>query len=235
MPVETNIVISVDKVGKEFTTHSRNQTRQVFSAATFSVGKRECVVLDGPSGIGKSSLLRAIYGNYLVTSGSISITTDDRSISVTDAEPDEIIELRRSSISYVSQFLRALPRIAAIDVVCEPLIALGVGRDAARDKAADMLQRLNLPESLWGLSPLTFSGGEQQRVNIARGFVADLPVFLLDEPTASLDKNNRQVVIDLIREAVGRGACAIGVFHDQDVRETVASRIVNMRDFASTA
>ncbi|TBX99054.1 phosphonate C-P lyase system protein PhnL [Rhizobium laguerreae] len=235
MTREENVIVAVEDVGKQFTIHSRNQTRQVFSGASFTACAGECVVLDGPSGVGKSSLLRAIYGNYLATTGRISVRTRTGVLDVTNADPEDIIELRRSAISYVSQFLRALPRITAIDVVAEPLIALGVSRQEGRDRAAAMLSRLNLAESLWLLSPLTFSGGEQQRVNIARGFVAELPILLLDEPTASLDRNNRAVVVDLIREAVDRGGCAVGIFHDQEVRETLANRIVDMRDFAMAA
>ena len=102
--------------------------------------------------------------------------------------------VRRDTIGYVSQFLRTVPRVSALDVVAEPLVARGVDRDAARDRARELLARLNLPERLWALPPATFSGGEQQRVNIARGFITDHPILLLDEPTASLDANNREVV-----------------------------------------
>lgn len=101
--------------------------------------------------------------------------------------------------------------------------------ELARARAADLLARLRIPERLWHLAPATFSGGEQQRVNIARGFASDHPILLLDEPTASLDAANRAVVVQLIEEAKARGVALVGVFHDDEVREAVSSRIVTMQ------
>ena len=94
-----------------------------------------------------------------------------------------------------------------------------------------MLERLNIPQRLWTLAPATFSGGEQQRVNIARSFIAATPVMLLDEPTASLDAKNRDVVIELICEVREAGSALIGIFHDELVRERVASRRIEIQSY----
>src|SRR3546814_15203838 len=122
-------------------------------------------------------------------------------------------------MGYVSQFLRTVPRVSALDVVAEPLLARGIPVEAARQRAAELLAQLNLPKELWSLPPATFSGGEQQRVNIARGFITDHAILLLDEPTASLDAVNRRVVVDLIAQQKRPGVELLGLFHDEEVRE----------------
>ncbi|MCJ9714526.1 ATP-binding cassette domain-containing protein, partial [Bordetella hinzii] len=169
------------------------------------------------------------YGNYLASAGSIGLRHEGQWLALTRAAPREILRLRRDTLGYVSQFLRAIPRVSALDVAAEPLRMRGVAAAPARDAAAALLSRLNLPERLWDLPPATFSGGEQQRVNIARGLVGGHPILLLDEPTASLDADNRQVVVDLIREAAAAGRCLIGIFHDEAVRQAVATRLLPLR------
>jgi len=151
------------------------------------------------------------------------------------AEPHRVLEVRRKTVGYVSQFLRVIPRVAARDIVAEPLHALGVDPAAARARAETLLARLNIPAAMWDLAPATFSGGEQQRVNIARGFAVDYPILLLDEPTASLDAGNRAVVVDLINEAKARGAAVVGIFHDDEVRAAVADRIFDLAHERSAA
>jgi alpha-D-ribose 1-methylphosphonate 5-triphosphate synthase subunit PhnL len=158
----------------------------------------------------------------------VTIAHQGRSVDLTAAAPREVIALRRSTLGYVSQFLRVIPRVPAIDVVAQPLRQAGVAADEARARAASWLARLNLAERLWQLPPATFSGGEQQRVNIARGLIAGHPVLLLDEPTASLDATNRAVVVQLIGEACARGAAVIGIFHDEEVRDAVATRCLDL-------
>ena len=125
----------------------------------------------------------------------------------------------------VASMMTVIPRISTLEVVMQPLLNIGVPREACAAKAAQLLTRLNVPERLWHLAPSTFSGGEQQRVNIARGFIVDYPILLLDEPTASLDAKNSAAVVELIREAKARGAAIVGIFHDEAVRNDVADRL----------
>jgi len=220
-------------VAKSFTMHLRDGVvLPVVSGVSFEVHAGECVVLGGPSGAGKSSLLKMVYGNYAVDAGEILLQHEGATVDLATADPRTVIAMRKTTIGYVSQFLRTVPRVAALDVVAEPLVIRGVDRDTAAARARELLARLNLPERLWSLPPATFSGGEQQRVNIARGFITDHPVLLLDEPTASLDATNRAVVVSLIAEKKAAGTALLGIFHDDDVRTEVADRIVDVTLFA---
>lgn len=221
-------MICVENLSKTFTLHNQGSAViRVMENASFTVAAGECVALTGNSGAGKSTLMRMIYGNYLAASGRIMVGDVD----VASAEPREILNLRRNTLGYVSQFLRVVPRVATLDVVAEPLRAVGVDQDTAYARARDLLGRLNIPETLWGLSPTTFSGGEQQRVNIARGFAHTYPALLLDEPTASLDATNRETVLSLIEEAKAGGAAIIGIFHDAPARDRVADREIDVSAF----
>lgn len=221
-------MITVENLSKSFTLHNQGSAViDVMRGANLSVAAGECVALTGQSGAGKSTLMRMIYGNYFASSGSIRIGDLD----LVGAEPRQILALRRDTLGYVSQFLRVVPRVATLDVVAEPLLAVGQDREVARARAKELLRRLNIPETLWSLSPTTFSGGEQQRVNIARGFAYDYPAMLLDEPTASLDPVNREVVLSLIKEAKARGAAIIGIFHDAEARSEVCDREIDLSGF----
>ena len=223
----------VSEVFKSFIMHLRDGIcLPVVADVSFSVASGECVVLGGPSGIGKSSLLKMIYGNYAVDNGQILVTHNGKIVDLATADPRTVLEVRRQTMGYVSQFLRTVPRVSALDVVAEPLVERGEEREVARGKARALLAQLNLPEKLWGLPPATFSGGEQQRVNIARGFITEHPILLLDEPTASLDATNRDVVIELIAAKKAAGVALLGIFHDHDVREAVADRIIDVTAFA---
>ena len=225
-------MIRISDLSKSFTLHNQGSAViPVMAGANLSVARGECVGLIGASGAGKSTLMRMVWGNYLAASGSIRVGTLD----VATAQPRQIIQLRRDTLGYVSQFLRVVPRVPTLDVVAEPLLNLGVPADQARDRAAALLTRLNIPERLWTLSPTTFSGGEQQRVNIARGFAHPYPALLLDEPTASLDAVNREVVLTLIEEAKARGAAILGIFHDEAARDRVCVRVLDVRAFTPKA
>jgi alpha-D-ribose 1-methylphosphonate 5-triphosphate synthase subunit PhnL len=225
-------MIRVEDLGKSFTLHNQGgAVLPVMKGAALAVAAGECVGLVGASGAGKSTLMRAIYGNYLADGGRILVG----GVDIAAAEPRRILALRRDTLGYVSQFLRVVPRVPALDVVAEPLRALGVDAAVARERAAGLLTRLNLPERLWSLSPTTFSGGEQQRVNIARGMAHPYPALLLDEPTASLDAANREVVLQLIDEAKARGAAILGIFHDEGARTRLCNRLVDVTAFAPAA
>ena len=190
-----------------------------------TVEEGEFLTILGASGSGKSTLLRSLYANYLPDEGHIHIRHNNEWVDLVQAPARKVLEVRRSTIGWVSQFLRVIPRISALDVVMQPLLDLGVPRETCAAKAASLLTRLNVPERLWHLAPSTFSGGEQQRVNIARGFIVDYPILLLDEPTASLDAKNSAAVVELIREAKARGAAIVGIFHDEAIRNDVADRL----------
>ncbi|MDQ0420730.1 alpha-D-ribose 1-methylphosphonate 5-triphosphate synthase subunit PhnL [Peteryoungia aggregata LMG 23059] len=223
----------VSEVAKSFTMHLRGGlVLPVVANVSFSVASGECVVLGGPSGIGKSSILKMLYGNYAVDQGQILVNNGGRIVDIASADPRTVLEVRRGTLGYVSQFLRTVPRVSTLDVVAEPLVARGVPTDEARERASELLSRLNLPHDLWQLPPSTFSGGEQQRVNIARGFITDHAVLLLDEPTASLDAANRAVVVSMIRAKKEAGVALLGIFHDEEVREAVADRILNVMQFS---
>ena len=229
-------MIDVANAQKTFTMHLQGGiSLPVVRGVTFYVNAGECVVLSGPSGAGKSSILKMIFGNYRCDSGRIDIRHRGAVIDLATSEPRQVLNIRRDTIGYVSQFLRAVPRVATIDVVAEPLIAVGVVRDEARIRAGQLLHRLNIPERLWQLPPATFSGGEQQRVNIARGFISDLPILLLDEPTASLDAANRAVVVELVAEKKRAGVAMLAIVHDDEIRHLIADRIVDVTSFAAAA
>ena len=232
----TTPILAVSGVDKTFTMHLQGGQRlPVLARLAFEVHAGECVALGGASGAGKSSILKMVYGNYAVNRGSILLRAGGRVIDIAAAGPREVLAARRDTVGYVSQFLHCVPRVAALQIVAEPLIERGELVAAARDRAAELLARLAIPERLWALPPATFSGGEQQRVNIARGFVTELPLLLLDEPTASLDARNREAVTELIREKLGRGTAVLGIFHDAEVRDAVADRVVPVEMFAATA
>ena len=225
-------MIVIKNLNKSFTLHNQGSAViPVMKGANLSVQAGECVALTGQSGAGKSTLMRMIYGNYLANSGQILID----GLDVATAQPRQIITLRRETLGYVSQFLRVVPRVACLDVVAEPLLQLGTPKPAAREKAAELLSRLRIPETLWQLSPSTFSGGEQQRVNIARGFAHRYPAMLLDEPTASLDPTNRETVLTLIEDAKRAGSAIVGIFHDAEARARVCEREVDVTAFTPRA
>ncbi len=222
-------VLRVSGLNKSFVMHAQGGLAlRVLEDVALSVAPGECLALVGPSGAGKSTLLRSLYGNYRPQTGSIRIRHRDAWIELVNAEPRTTLDVRRHTLGFVSQFLRVIPRVATVDVVAEPMLRLGATPEEARRRAEFLLGLLGIPDRLWQLPPATFSGGEQQRVNIARSLIADYPVLLLDEPTASLDIANRDGVIDLIRQRRDAGAAIVGIFHDVAVRDALATRLHNV-------
>jgi alpha-D-ribose 1-methylphosphonate 5-triphosphate synthase subunit PhnL len=221
--------IRAEGLAKDFRLHLQGHVViPVLRDLALEVAPGQCVALTGPSGAGKSTLMRCLYGNYGADAGRILLRHRDGVVDLVSADARLMREVRRETLGYVSQFLRVIPRVGARDIVAEPLMARGVARAEALERAGALLSRLNLPARLHALPPATFSGGEQQRINLARGFAAEYPVLLLDEPTASLDAANREVVIALIAEAKARGAAIVGIFHDFEVRDRVADRLFDV-------
>jgi alpha-D-ribose 1-methylphosphonate 5-triphosphate synthase subunit PhnL len=234
MTPSPNDLLFVEGLDKAFTLHLHGGARlPVVAGVSLTVARGECVVLGGPSGVGKSSILKMVYGNYRVDAGRVLLNDDGRFLDVAQASPREIVAARRRIVGYVSQFLRVIPRVATLEIVAAAAREAGLEAEAAKARAASLLMRLNLPERLWGLPPATFSGGEQQRVNIARGFAGDHALLVLDEPTASLDAANRDAVVALIAERRLSGVGFLAIFHDDDVRERLADRLVDVRPFSA--
>ncbi len=224
--------IKVQNLHKEFTVHTRGGLKiNGYHDISFELNKGEFLSLYGPSGLGKSSVLKALYRTYTTTSGEILFNYEDgTSLDIAKANESEILNLRKEHLGYVSQFLQVLPRISAVDIVAQPLIEKGESEERSKTKAKEMLSFLNIKEELFDISPLTFSGGEQQRVNIAKGIIAPKSVLLLDEPTASLDKNNTNKVIDKLLEIKKDGVTMIGIFHDMDCMKRISDKIYDMKE-----
>ena len=223
-------------VAKTFIMHLQGGLRlPVLRGVSFAVEPGQCVALTGPSGSGKSSILKLIYGNYRCDEGRILVQDDGSTVDIANAAPRQIMSVRRRALGYVTQFLRAVPRVSALDIVAEALVMKAVPRDEATARAAAMLARFNVPERLWSLPPATFSGGEQQRINLARGLLPEHPILLLDEPTASLDADNRAAVVDIVRERKRQGAAIVAIVHDDEVREAIADVNIDVTRFAVAA
>jgi alpha-D-ribose 1-methylphosphonate 5-triphosphate synthase subunit PhnL len=231
-----DVMLRTESLGKSFTLHLQGGVRiPVLSSVGFELRAGECVVLAGPSGVGKSTLMRSLYGNYRAESGRILIRHRGELLDLATADPRTVLAIRHETLGYVSQFLRVVPRVPALDIVAEVLIGRGAAQHQARQAATELLLRLNIPRRLHVLPPATFSGGEQQRVNLARGFIGDHPVLLLDEPTASLDAENRRVVVGLINEAKARGTAIVAICHDGDVRDAIADRLFELAPLQDAA
>ena len=230
--MSTTPLLAVSELRKEFVLHVLGGKRVVaLRGLSFTIAPGEFIGILGPSGGGKSSLLKCLYRTYLASSGSIVYKrTDGTTLDLASASDDAILALRGAELGYVSQFLRPAPRVTAVDLVARPLIGRGVARAVAQERAAALLLRLALPQDLLDGYPVLFSGGEQQRVNIARALIAPPRLLLLDEPTSALDATNQETVLGLLRETHRAGTTIVGTFHDLNVLRRLADRYLHITD-----
>jgi alpha-D-ribose 1-methylphosphonate 5-triphosphate synthase subunit PhnL len=227
-PARPGLRLQADNLYKSFVLHHQGGVQlPVLQGVSLAVSPGECVALQGASGSGKSTFMRSLYANYRIDQGDIWVQHQGQWVNLPTLEPHELMAVRQHTIGYVSQFLRVIPRVPALEVAAEPLMDLGVDSAVAHDKVCALFTRLNLAERLWHLSPTTFSGGEKQRVNIARAFSVDYPILLLDEPTAALDAANREGVVQLIAERKAQGCAIVGIFHDDEVKMRVCDLTLN--------
>jgi len=227
-------LLSVENLSKTFCLHNLcGKVIQGVSGVSLQARKGEFVGLSGPSGAGKSSILKCIYRTYVPSAGRIWYDSPGLGrVDLASATEHDILRIRSREIGYVSQFLKVIPRVPAIEVVTEPLIGLGMPEEEAKVRAADLLGRLNVPERLFDAYPSTFSGGEQQRVNIARAIIWKPRLLLVDEPTASLDRRSAGLVVDELMEMRAEGTAMIGILHDRELMVTIADRVYQLQEGA---
>lgn len=225
-------VLSVRGLCKSFTLHTIDgRVVRSLRGVDLDVRAGEHVALAGPSGAGKSSLLRCINRTYLPDAGSVVLrTAPDEHVELTALSDRAMAQLRGREFGYVSQFLKAAPRTGPLELVAATARRRGVDRAAAREAAAEALQRLNLDPALWDVDCSVLSGGERQRVNLAAGTVRPPRLLLLDEPVSALDPENRERALELIATLTAQGVAVLAVFHDHDAMRRLASRVVLMRD-----
>ncbi|BCX03797.1 MAG: ABC transporter [Candidatus Roseilinea sp.] len=229
------MILEVKHLSKHFDVHHLQRRVVAFSELTFDLCAGEFVLVAGPNGVGKSSLLRCLYRTYLPVSGQALYHARDGTIDLARAADVDIAKLRREEIGHVTQFLRVRPRVSALEVVAEPLIAAGLSHTEAQERAARWLAALGLRRELWDAYPATFSGGEQQKVNLAHALIVPRRLLLLDEPTASLDPQARAALMEQLAQLKRSGVAMIGVFHHaEEVRHLVDKEVVLAQDAGRT-
>ncbi len=225
-------IIELKNVNKKFILHNQKGTvLNVLNNINLEIKTGECIALVGKSGIGKSTFLKMLYGNYLPSSGEINIYNNNNKINIVNSLEHQIINLRKYFIGYVSQFLRVLPRVPTIEIVSDTLKQQSLFDEHSLIKIKKLLSELNIQESMWNLSPLTFSGGEQQRVNLAKTLIGNYSILLLDEPTASLDDINKSIVIDMIKSKLKKNVTIIVIVHDNKIRNEICTREINLEKY----
>jgi alpha-D-ribose 1-methylphosphonate 5-triphosphate synthase subunit PhnL len=222
-------ILTIENYAKTFHLHERNKFIPSASRVNLSVYPGKLTALIGPTGAGKSSVLKGVYRTYLPSAGRILFRTAvGEVVDLAQADEHSVLELRKQEIGFVTQFLHCLPRKSAVDVVAEPLFARGVEAGDARGRAAKLLEQLAVPEHLWNVPPATFSGGEKQRVNLARGLIAEPRLLLLDEPTASLDPATSERVVAHIQSLKQTGVAMLAIFHHPDLVRRLADDVVEL-------
>jgi len=222
-------ILTVQNLSKQFAIHHLNREVHAFSDLNFTLEAGQFLLVSGPNGVGKSTLLRCLYRTYLPSGGQAWFNSTHGRIDLARAADVDIIHLRRDEIGHVTQFLHPRPRVSALELVAEPLEAahaLKGQAQQAQHEAGALLQSFGLKPELWPAYPTTFSGGEQQKVNLARALAHRHRLLLLDEPTASLDAQARAALVQRLRELKAQGVAMIGVFHHpEDVRELIDGEI----------
>lgn len=227
--MNTPPLLQVEGLAKHFYMHVQQKEIPSASAISFNVHSGRLTALVGPTGAGKSTVLKTIYRTYLPCRGRMLYrSASGRPVDLAAADEHTILALRESEIGFVTQFLFALPRQPAIDVVAAPLYKLGITKTEGRRQAARILRRLHIPDRLWTLPPGTFSGGERQRINLARGVIGRPRLLLLDEPTASLDSETTNDVCGIITDLKNEGTGILAVFHDPDLVRRMADSVYRM-------
>jgi alpha-D-ribose 1-methylphosphonate 5-triphosphate synthase subunit PhnL len=227
-------ILQVEELHKEFTLHILNDKRiRALDSVSFDMDEGEIVGLTGKSGAGKSTLMKCIYRTYLPSGGRVVMHTEATGqVDLAQADEHEVLAVRKTEMTYCSQFLQAIPRVRAVEVVSEELVRKGTSRDDAFAVARDSFERLGLPEELWDAYPSTFSGGEQQRINICRAIISKPRLLLVDEPTASLDAKTKDAVIDMILELKDEGTSIILITHDEHSLSRMADRCLQLENGA---
>jgi len=222
-------ILEINDLSKVFNLHILNNKKlEALKSINFTVEEGEIIGLTGKSGSGKSSLMKCIYRTYLASGGQINYRSINGMVDLVKATDHEVIELRKNEITYCSQFLSVIPRVSAVDVVCENLFKVNTNKEAARYEAKGMLKQLGLPEELWDAFPVTFSGGEQQRINVARAIITSPRFLLIDEPTASLDPKTKDVVVDMLLDLKKQGTSILCISHDEYTIEKLVDRRINL-------
>jgi alpha-D-ribose 1-methylphosphonate 5-triphosphate synthase subunit PhnL len=220
--------LEVINLSKRFTMHILGKKEIVaFRDINFKIDQGRFLGVSGKSGYGKSSLIKCIYRNYDVTSGDIFLYDQTGAkINLTQIGDIEMLDIRTRRMGYVSQFFQAIPRVTTMNIVIEPLIDRGWQKEAAIERAQALFQLFDIPKNLWDAYPSTFSGGEKQRINLMRTLIDCPEILLLDEPTASLDRNNRQIILNIIQQIKKQNITMIGIFHDPAELEMLADEIL---------
>lgn len=207
------LVLDVRSLTKGFTMHHLGTQMAAFGDISFQLSAGKFLLLKGRNGAGKSTLLRTLYWSYLAGGGEILFHSTHRVIDLARAADVDVSFLRKTEIGFVTQFLTARPRVSAEALVAEPLRLSGVAADGALEQARHWLDAFGVKRTLWAAYPTTFSGGEQQKVNLARALILPQRLLMLDEPTASLDVSARAALIDRLAELKANGTTMIGMFH----------------------
>ncbi|MEL6959849.1 MAG: ATP-binding cassette domain-containing protein [Pseudomonadota bacterium] len=221
-------VLEIDGLTKGFSLHHLEKDIPAFEDISFRVAAGEFVLLKGANGAGKSTLLRTLYRSYLPLSGEIRFHSSHGLIDLARAADVDVAHLRRTEIGFVTQFLTARPRVSAEAIVAEPLRLAGWEPDAALNAARNALATFGVKPDLWAAYPTTFSGGEQQKVNLARALILPQKLLMLDEPTASLDANARGALVARLQELKDQGTAMIGVFHHPDDVMHLIDRVIDL-------